>query len=154
MKFCVKFFHTEGGVTLSGCSRRLWMPHPWRHSRPDWIWLWAAWSGGWRPCTEQGGWNWMIIVVLFNPGHSMILWNTTFNDFFNVIAVYQLKLLLQIEKWIRALGSLSHSESREKLPTIKHGKETTWGICAGIAIEWTECACEVFRFVFRYQGLD
>ena len=21
-----------------------------------------------------GGWNWMIIVVLFNPGHSMILW--------------------------------------------------------------------------------
>jgi len=20
-----------------------------------------------------GGWNWMIIVVLFNPGHSMIL---------------------------------------------------------------------------------
>ena len=21
----------------------------------------------------SGGWNWMIIVVLFNPGHSMIL---------------------------------------------------------------------------------
>jgi len=20
--------------------------HPWRHSRPDWMWLWAAWSGG------------------------------------------------------------------------------------------------------------
>ena len=30
------------------------MPHPWRHSRPGWMWLWAAWSGGWRPCTEQG----------------------------------------------------------------------------------------------------
>ena len=27
------------------------MPHPWRHSRPGWLWLWAAWSGGWRPCT-------------------------------------------------------------------------------------------------------
>ena len=26
---------------------RLWMPHPWRHSRPGWMWLWAAWSGGW-----------------------------------------------------------------------------------------------------------
>ena len=19
----------------------------WRHSRPGWMWLWAAWSGGW-----------------------------------------------------------------------------------------------------------
>jgi len=30
------------------------MPHPWRHSRPGWMWLWAAWSGGWQPCTQQG----------------------------------------------------------------------------------------------------
>ena len=30
------------------------MPHPRRHSRPGWMWLWAAWSAGWRPCTEQG----------------------------------------------------------------------------------------------------
>ena len=36
---------------ITGCPRRLWMPHPWRHSRPDWMWLWAAWSGDWRPCT-------------------------------------------------------------------------------------------------------
>ena len=27
----------------------------------------------WRPCTQQGGWNWMSTVVLFNPGHSLIL---------------------------------------------------------------------------------
>ena len=33
--------------------RRLWMPHPWRHSRPGWMWLWAAWSGGWRPCSVE-----------------------------------------------------------------------------------------------------
>ena len=26
---------------------RLWMPLPWRHSRPGWMWLWAAWSSGW-----------------------------------------------------------------------------------------------------------
>ena len=26
-------------------------PHPWRHSRPDWMWLWAAWSGGCQLCT-------------------------------------------------------------------------------------------------------
>ena len=24
-------------------------------------------------CQPAGGWNWMIIVVLFNPGHSVIL---------------------------------------------------------------------------------
>jgi len=35
----------------SGCPRRLWMPHPCRHSKPGWMWLWAAGSGGWRPCT-------------------------------------------------------------------------------------------------------
>jgi len=22
-----------------------------RGSRPGWMWLWAAWSAGWRPCT-------------------------------------------------------------------------------------------------------
>ena len=25
---------------------------------------------------RAGGWNWMITVVLFNPGHSMIFHNT------------------------------------------------------------------------------
>jgi len=33
------------------------MPHPWRHSRPGWMCLWAAWSSGWRPCPWQGGLN-------------------------------------------------------------------------------------------------
>jgi len=64
------FSHRGWWSTGTGCPRRLWMPHPWRHSRPGWMWLWAAWSAGWRPCTWQGGWNSMIIVVLFNPGHS------------------------------------------------------------------------------------
>jgi len=31
--------------------KEVWMPHPWRHSRPGWMWLWAAWAAGWRPCT-------------------------------------------------------------------------------------------------------
>uniref|UniRef100_A0A669QTQ2 Coiled-coil-helix-coiled-coil-helix domain containing 3 n=1 Tax=Phasianus colchicus TaxID=9054 RepID=A0A669QTQ2_PHACC len=35
--------------TGTGCPRRLWMPHPWRHSRPGWMWLWAAWSAGCFP---------------------------------------------------------------------------------------------------------
>jgi len=44
-------FQTEGGDALNRLPRRLWMPHPCRHSRPGWMWLWAAWSAGWRPCT-------------------------------------------------------------------------------------------------------
>jgi len=54
------------------CPERLWMPHPCMHSRPGWMWLWATWAGGWRPCTWQGGWNETIFEVLFNPGHSVI----------------------------------------------------------------------------------
>jgi len=38
------------------------------------LWLWAAWCHGCWPCSWQGGRNYMIFEVLFNPGHSMILW--------------------------------------------------------------------------------
>ena len=34
-------------ITGTHCPRRLWMPHPCRHSRLGWMWLWAAWSTGW-----------------------------------------------------------------------------------------------------------
>ena len=27
-----------------GCPERLWMPHPWRCSKPYWMEAWAAWS--------------------------------------------------------------------------------------------------------------
>ena len=37
---------TRGNGTGTGCPRRLWMPHPCRHSRPGWMWLWAAWAAG------------------------------------------------------------------------------------------------------------
>ena len=43
----------------TGCPERLWMPHPWRHSRPGWMGPWAAWSsikcGGWWPCLWWAG---------------------------------------------------------------------------------------------------
>ena len=26
----------------------------WRHSRPGWMWLWAAWAAGWRPSHSRG----------------------------------------------------------------------------------------------------
>ena len=39
---------------LYGCPRRLWVPHPCRHSRPGWMWLWAAWAAGWQPAHSRG----------------------------------------------------------------------------------------------------
>jgi len=48
------YSHRGWWHTGTGCPRRLWMPHSWRHSRPGWMWLWAAWSGGWWPCAWQG----------------------------------------------------------------------------------------------------
>ena len=40
--------------TGTGCPGRLWMPHPWRHSRPGWMWLWAAWSMVGDPAHSKG----------------------------------------------------------------------------------------------------
>jgi len=56
-----RYIHT-GCTTHTGCSTQShiqpdpeylqgWMPHSWMHSRPGWMWLWAAWSGLWWPCT-------------------------------------------------------------------------------------------------------
>lgn len=36
------------------CLKNLWMPHPWRHSRPCCVGPWAAWSGGWQPVHSKG----------------------------------------------------------------------------------------------------
>jgi len=43
-------------------------------SRPGWMELWAAWSGGRCPCSWQGGWNQMIFKVPSNLNRSVILW--------------------------------------------------------------------------------
>ena len=62
----------------TGCPERLWMPCPWRCSRPGWMGPWTAWSsiryGGWWPCLQQAGWSVMILEVPSNPRQSMILW--------------------------------------------------------------------------------
>jgi len=43
----------------TGYPERLWMPRPWRCSRPGWMGTWAAWSSitcrGWWPCLWLGG---------------------------------------------------------------------------------------------------
>ena len=30
-------FYSEGGEALAQLPRELWVPHPWRHSRPGWV---------------------------------------------------------------------------------------------------------------------
>jgi len=62
------------------CPERLWMPHPWRCSRPGWMGPWAAWSSirGWWPCMQQGvGASWSLGPFQPKPSYdSMILWLT------------------------------------------------------------------------------
>jgi len=43
--------------TGTGCPERLWLPPPWKCSRPGWMGFWATWSSGRCPCPWQGGWN-------------------------------------------------------------------------------------------------
>jgi len=71
-----KFFIMRVVRCWNSCPERLWMPRPWRCSRPGWMGPWAAWSsikcGVWQPCLQQGGWSLMILEVPSNLSHSMI----------------------------------------------------------------------------------
>jgi len=50
----------------------LWVPHPWKHSRPGWMGPWALWSGGFQSMAR--GWNCRSFKVPFNPNYPMIPW--------------------------------------------------------------------------------
>ena len=54
------------------CLEKMWMPHPWMHSRLGWIGSWG-WSGGWQLCLQQASWGSMIFNVPSNPSHGTIL---------------------------------------------------------------------------------
>jgi len=36
------------------CPEKLWMPHPWWHTRPGWVGHWAACSGRGQPAHSSG----------------------------------------------------------------------------------------------------
>jgi len=73
-----KKFSISVTLFLSGynCPERLWMPHPWRCSRPGWMGPWAAWSSikCWRLVARPvaGDWSFMILEVPSSPSHSVI----------------------------------------------------------------------------------
>lgn len=48
---------------------KMWMPHPWKGSKPGWMGLWASWFSGRCPYPWHGGWKEMIFNVNF-----VILW--------------------------------------------------------------------------------
>ena len=56
------------------CPEKLWMPPPWKCSRPGWMELWATWSSARCPWSRHGGWKQVIFKVPSNPYHSVILW--------------------------------------------------------------------------------
>lgn len=46
----------------------MWMPYPWKCSRPGWIWLWATWSSG--RCQNRGlgnGWSLSALPIQTIP---------------------------------------------------------------------------------------
>ena len=64
----------------TGCPERLWMPCPWRCSRPSWMGPWATWSSKWAswwPCLA-GGLEIHDPWGPFQPSHSVILWFVTY----------------------------------------------------------------------------
>ena len=40
--------------TGTGCPEKLWVPRPWKCSRPVWVGPWAPWAGGVQPCLWEG----------------------------------------------------------------------------------------------------
>ena len=53
-----KFFTGRAVRHWQSCPERLWMPRPWRCSRPGWMGSQAAWAGAhsssWQPILQQG----------------------------------------------------------------------------------------------------
>ena len=79
------FWHVHQPVAAGASAHSyvctaLWMPHPWRCSRPGWTGPWAirssTWPSGWQPCLQQGCWNMMILEVPSNASRSVILWRS------------------------------------------------------------------------------
>ena len=55
-----------------GCPEKLWVPNPWRCSRPGWMGPWAVWAGGRQPCLQQGtGTRLCIFEVPSSPTSSI-----------------------------------------------------------------------------------
>jgi len=61
----------------TGCPDMWWMPHLWRHSRSNWMGLWATWSSCRCPCSLQRSWTRWLLRVSSNSSDSMIVWNLT-----------------------------------------------------------------------------
>jgi len=69
------------GDRFTGTIKVKEKPHPLRHSRPGWMGSWAAWSGRWQPCPQQGvGTRWAsrsspTLAILWFYDY-MIIWSS------------------------------------------------------------------------------
>ena len=60
-----EFFTQRAVRPWHSCPAKLWCPTVWRHSRPGWMWPWAAWAGGWQPCPwQEVGAGWALRSLL------------------------------------------------------------------------------------------
>ena len=56
----------------TGCKEKLWMPHPWKCSRPGWMGPGQPELVGGSPAHGRG-WGWVIFHVPSNLRHFMVL---------------------------------------------------------------------------------
>jgi len=49
------------------CPEKLWVLHPWKHSRPGWMGPSAAWAGGGAALPTAGCWGWVGFKVHSTP---------------------------------------------------------------------------------------
>jgi len=104
----------EWQSTGTGSPERLWMPHPWKHSRSGWMGPWATWLSFRCFCSVQQSWTRWPLRFL---SAWMILWFHDSTSFHFLISKFFLFPLL-------CLASSFHISS---LPI--QGAENTYRIC-------------------------
>ena len=68
------YFQGNSHKTGTGSLEVCWKPHPWGHSRPGLMGLWATWSSCGCPCSLQGSWTRWPLRAPSNSMDSLILW--------------------------------------------------------------------------------
>jgi len=112
-------------------TEKLWMPHPWKCSRPGWMGLWATWSAERCPCSWQGfGTGWSLrsfptqtILWKSTQAGSKAFWNNWLTSVVYIANLKKAKLLQAILKWSQKFGFQCFSD----LGWADISRDINWG---------------------------